>query len=102
VYKKHVTNAAKKMATEQNNIEQFMSLKELEQSIHTSLERMPPRYREVYVLRQDQLTVKQIANALNRPLDTVEKQLRKAKRLLTEHLKSENRLVTKPSQSCAA
>jgi RNA polymerase sigma-70 factor (family 1) len=102
VYKKHVTNAAKKMATEQNNIEQFMSLKELEQSIHTSLERMPPRYREVYVLRQDQLTVKQIANALNRPLDTVEKQLRKAKRLLTEHLKSENRLVSKPAGACAA
>jgi RNA polymerase sigma-70 factor (family 1) len=102
VYKKHVTNAAKKMATEQNNIEQFMSLKELEQSIHTSLERMPPRYREVYVLRQDQLTVKQIANALNRPLDTVEKQLRKAKRLLTEHLKTENRVVTKTPQSFAA
>jgi RNA polymerase sigma-70 factor (family 1) len=102
VYKKHVTNAAKKMATEQNNIEQFMSLKELEQSIQTSLERMPPRYREVYVLRQDQLTVKQIANALNRPLDTVEKQLRKAKRLLTEHLKTENRVVTKSPQSCAA
>ncbi|MGZ3952507.1 MAG: sigma-70 family RNA polymerase sigma factor, partial [Flavisolibacter sp.] len=70
VYKKHVTNAARKIPTEQNNIEQSIFLKELEQSIHTSLERMPPRYKEVYVLRQDQLTVKQIAQALNRPLDT--------------------------------
>ena len=102
VYKKHVTNASKKMATQQNNIEQFIYLKELEQSIHTSLQRMPSRYREVYVLRQDQLTVKQIAQALNRPLDTVEKQLRKAKRLVTEHLKTEKRFVPKASQSCAA
>ena len=102
VYKKHVTNAARKTPTEQNNIEQLIYLKELEQSIHTSLQSMPPRYREVYVLRQDQLTVKQIAQALNRPLDTVEKQLRKAKHLLTEHLKTEKRLMPKDSQSSAA
>ena len=102
VYKKHVTNAARKIPTEQNNIEQFIYMKELEQSVHASLQRMPSRYREVYVLRQDQLTVKQIAQTLNRPLDTVEKQLRKAKHLLTEDLKTEKRLVAKCSQSSAA
>jgi len=102
VYKKHVTNASKKMAMHQNNIEQFIYLKELEQSIHSSLQQMPPRYREVYVLRQDQLTVKQIAQALNRPLDTVEKQLRKAKRLLTEHLKTNNNVIQKNTATCAA
>jgi RNA polymerase sigma-70 factor (ECF subfamily) len=102
VYKKHLTNAARKIPTEQNNIEQFIYMKELEQSVHASLQRMPPRYREVYVLRQDQLTVKQIAQTLNRPLDTVEKQLRKAKHLLTEDLKTEKRLVAKCSEFSAA
>ncbi len=102
VYKKHLTNASKRMLKEQNNIEQSIYLKELEKSIHLSLQRMPLRCREVYVLRQDQLTVKQIAQALNRPLDTVEKQLRKAKRLLTEHLIAENNVIQKSSTSFAA
>ena len=102
VYKKHVTNASKKFSTYQNNIEQSIYLKELEQSIHTSLQRMPTPCREVYVLRQDQLTVKQISQVLNRPLDTVEKQLRKAKRLLTEHLKTEKNVTQKAPASRAA
>jgi len=102
VYKKHVTNASKKFLTQQNNIEQSIYLKELEHSIHTSLQRMPSRCREVYVLRQDQLTVKQISQVLNRPLDTVEKQLRKAKRLLTEHLKMEKNVIQKAHAPCAA
>ena len=71
---------------QQNNVEQSIYFKELEKSVFASLQDMPARYREVYLLKQEQLTIKQISMALSRPLDTVEKQLRKAKKLLIEHL----------------
>jgi RNA polymerase sigma factor (sigma-70 family) len=89
VYRKHVTIAAKKRTSQQNNVEQSIYLKELQRSIFTSLKQMPVRCSEVYMLKQEQLTVKQISKALNRPTDTVEKQLRKAKKMLIEHLKAE-------------
>jgi RNA polymerase sigma-70 factor (family 1) len=87
VYRKHVTNAAKKRTTTQNNVEQSIYLKELQRSIFKSLKQMPARCSEVYLLKQEQLTVKQISQALNRPSDTVEKQLRKAKKMLIEDLR---------------
>ncbi|MFL5739800.1 MAG: sigma-70 family RNA polymerase sigma factor [Flavisolibacter sp.] len=86
VYKKHITIAGKRRMVQQNNVEQSIYLKELEKSVFASLQDMPERYREVYLLKQEQLTIKQISMALSRPLDTVEKQLRKAKKLLIEHL----------------
>jgi RNA polymerase sigma-70 factor (ECF subfamily) len=89
VYKKHVTNAAKKKVSSQNNVEQSIYLKELQKSIFKSLRQMPARCSEVYLLKQEQLTVNQISQALNRPTDTVEKQLRKAKKMLIEDLRSE-------------
>ena len=89
VYRKHITIAAKKRMSPLNNVEQSLYLKELEKSIFNSLQRMPTRCSEVYVLKQEQLTVKQISKALNRPTDTVEKQLRKARKMLIEHLKTE-------------
>jgi DNA-directed RNA polymerase specialized sigma24 family protein len=48
---------------------------------------MPTRCSEVYLLKQEQLTVKQISQTLSRPTDTVEKQLRKAKKTLIEDLR---------------
>jgi RNA polymerase sigma factor (sigma-70 family) len=89
VYKKHINLAAKRRLTHQNNVEQSIAFKELEKSIFASLQHMSERYREVYLLKQEQLTIKQISQTLNRPLDTVEKQLRKAKKLLIEHLQSQ-------------
>jgi len=89
VYRKHITIAGKRRMVSQNNVEQSIHLKELEKSIFTSLQQMPTRCSEVYLLKQEQLTVKQISKALNRPTDTVEKQLRKAKKMLVEHLNSE-------------
>lgn len=89
VYRKHVTNAAKRKTTTQNNVEQSIYLKELQQSIFHSLQQMPTRCSEVYLLKQEQLTVKQISKALNRPTDTVEKQLRKAKKMLIADLQYE-------------
>ena len=89
VYRKHVTNAAKRKMTPQNNVEQSIYLKELQRAIFKSLKHMPTRCSEVYLLKQEQLTVKQISQALNRPMDTVEKQLRRAKKMLIEDLSSE-------------
>lgn len=93
VYRKHVTSAAKKKMTSQNNVEQSIYLKELQKSIFKSLKQMPTRCSEVYLLKQEQLTVKQISQALNRPTDTVEKQLRKAKKMLIEDLRGVDSFV---------
>jgi RNA polymerase sigma-70 factor (family 1) len=89
VYKKHVNIAARRKTVQQNNVEQSIYLKELEKSIHHSLEKMPARCSEVYLLKQEQMTLKEISKALNRPADTVEKQLRRAKKLLIEQLSTQ-------------
>ena len=88
VYQKHMNIAAKRKTAPQNNVEQSLYLKELQHTIFASLQRMPAKCSEVYLLKQEQLTVKQIAKALNRPSDTVEKQLRKAKKMLIDHLQT--------------
>lgn len=87
VYRKHINLAAKKKMSSQNNVEQTIYMKELQHSISKSLKQMPARCSEVYLLKQEQLTVKQISQALDRPADTVEKQLRKAKKMLIQDLK---------------
>jgi RNA polymerase sigma-70 factor (ECF subfamily) len=88
LYKKHVQMAVSAEAGMHNNVEQFMNLTELRGEIARSLNRMPAKYREVYLLYDEHhYTVKKIAAILNRPVDTVEKQLRKALSLLRNHLK---------------
>jgi RNA polymerase sigma-70 factor (ECF subfamily) len=78
----------------QNDVEQFINLVDLQNEIAHSLEQMPLKYREVYVLhKQNHFTIKKIALILKRPSDTVEKQLRRAKALLRVHLK-DNMLIT--------
>ncbi len=87
VYKRHLSMAARIGVNSQNNVEQSMNLKDLQDTIAVLLNRMPARCREVYVLRdRDQLTLKRISEILHRPINTVEKQLRRATRLLREEL----------------
>jgi RNA polymerase sigma-19 factor, ECF subfamily len=87
VYNKHMTLAVKKNSISQNNVEQFVHLKQLQQQISFSLSQMPSKYREVYMLHdQNNYTVKKISAILQRPADTVEKQLRKATKILRDHL----------------
>jgi len=95
VYKKHVTTAGReKLANnDNNNVEQSINLMELEKEISFSLDHMSEKCKEVYVLHeQEACTVKKISTILNRPVDTVEKQLRKAVYLLRDHLR-EKRIV---------
>jgi DNA-directed RNA polymerase specialized sigma24 family protein len=71
----------------QNNVEQFMDMKELEDEISFSLSRMPVKCKEVYVLHhQNKVTLKNISALLSRPVDTIEKQFRKATSILRNHL----------------
>jgi RNA polymerase sigma-70 factor (ECF subfamily) len=88
IYSRHVRiagNSRSSIGT--NDVEQFMGMAELEREISVCLSRMPEKCREVYLMyQQTQGTLKHMAIHLNRPVDTVEKQLRKAIRLLRIHL----------------
>jgi RNA polymerase sigma-70 factor (ECF subfamily) len=89
VYKKHVAVAGKAMhaLTPINDIDQLMDVNDLEKEIFYCLNKMPARQREVYVLvKQEACPLKKAAEMLNRPVETVEKQLRKAVRLVQAHL----------------
>ncbi|MCU7552297.1 sigma-70 family RNA polymerase sigma factor [Chitinophagaceae bacterium LB-8] len=88
VYKRHVMLAINEDPKKQNDVEQFINMIELQKEITLSLKQMPLKYSEVYVLHnQNYFTIKKIASILNRPVNTVEKQLRKAKALLRNNLK---------------
>jgi RNA polymerase sigma-19 factor, ECF subfamily len=89
VYKKHISIASKGNSESNNNVEQFINLAELRKGIDQSVKQMPAKYREVYVLHdRHQYSTRKIAALLNRPVDTVEKQLRKAFALLRGDLKN--------------
>jgi RNA polymerase sigma-70 factor (ECF subfamily) len=96
VYKKHINIAAHKSTGSQNNVDQFISMKELQEEISVSLKCMPLKCKEVYLLHdRDDFTVKKISQMLSRPVDTVEKQLRRAKTHLRNSLLSTNEYATK-------
>ena len=87
VYKKHLGIACSSRSITQNNVDQFINLRQLQEEISSSLNEMPAKCREVYLLHdQSHLTMRKISEILKRPVDTVEKQFRKA----TKHL--QNRL----------
>lgn len=89
VYKKHINIAASKTARLQNDVDQFIYVRELQEEISSSLKCMPSKCKEVYLLHdQDQFTLKKISELLSRPVDTVEKQLRRAKKHLRSSLQS--------------
>jgi RNA polymerase sigma factor (sigma-70 family) len=88
VYKKHLLSFASSEKTSQTNTEQLVDLKELQERVSFFVRKMPPKYREVYLLRdQTNFTVRKMSAFLNRPVDTVEKQLRKATWFLRNNLK---------------
>jgi RNA polymerase sigma factor (sigma-70 family) len=92
VYKKHLKKAGHSGAGACNDVEQSIDLIELQKGIRFSLKRMPVKYSEVYILHdENSYTLKKISEILDRPVDTIEKQLRKARCLLRNDLR-ENRL----------
>jgi RNA polymerase sigma-70 factor (family 1) len=94
VYRKHINIAATRIMLSQNNVEQSIYMKELQEEIYFSLECMPSKYKEVYLLHErDHFTIRGISATLGRPVDTVEKQLRKAKRMLQNFLTLYNHMT---------
>ena len=90
LYRKHLSNAARSsLRVEQNTVEKNIGIKELQKAIWVSVHCMPVKYRQVYELRNDHLTVKKIAEVLRRPADTVEKQLYKVNQVIREKLNAE-------------
>ena len=89
IYKKHVSVAGKAMHAQPpiNDIDLLMDVNDLKKEIYDCLNKMSDRQREVYVLiKQEAYTLKKAAEILNRPVQTVEKQLRKAVQLVQLHL----------------
>ena len=87
IYRKHISRAWETVDNKQNNVEQFLSLKELQKDISGCVDSMPAKYRQVIELSDHGLlTVKKIAAVLKRPPNTVDKQLRRANLLLRVHL----------------
>ncbi len=69
--------------------EQELLGKEAERRLRDAVEALPPKYREVFVLRQAQgLSYEEIAGLLGLPLGTVEARLFRARRRLLERLQA--------------
>lgn len=87
LYQKHIALAAKRIMASHNNVEQAINFMDLQSKINDTLCSMPEKYRTVYLLHdKNQYTVKKISEVLNRPVNTVEKQLRKAMYILRDRL----------------
>ncbi|MBO9203884.1 MULTISPECIES: RNA polymerase sigma factor [Niastella] len=87
LYKKHITLAGKRIMSSHNNVEQAINFMDVQKKINDTLCEMPEKYRVVYLLHdKNNFTVKKISEALNRPVNTVEKQLRKAMYMLRDRL----------------
>jgi RNA polymerase sigma-70 factor (ECF subfamily) len=90
VYKKHIAMAGQSLNAIQtgNEVENFLDEQELEREIFICLNKLPAKYREVFILnKQEAYTLKKTAEILQRPVNTVEKQLRKAVRHVQEYLR---------------
>lgn len=87
LYQKHITLAGKSMMASHNNVEQAIDFMDVQNKINDTLCQMPEKYRTVYLLHdKNHFTVKKISEILNRPVNTVEKQLRKAICILRDRL----------------
>ena len=87
LYQKHITLAGKGIMASHNNVEQAINFMDVQNKINDTLCQMPEKYRTVYLLHdKNQFTVKKISEVLNRPVNTVEKQLRKAVYILRDRL----------------
>jgi RNA polymerase sigma-70 factor (ECF subfamily) len=89
-YQKHTLSAASTGNNTTNNVEQFIDLMDARKGVENRLLHMNPKYREVYLMNKEHgYSIRQIAEALDRPPSTVEKQLCKALVLLRKSLKKE-------------
>ena len=73
---------------ENNYIEDRLHYEELARALESSVQNLPEKLRKVYLLsRKEHLTYKEIAEQEQIPVDTVEKQMGRALKILRENLK---------------
>ncbi len=73
---------------QQNPIEDWFYYEELSMVLEKSIENMPEKFRRAYWLsRKENLSYKEIASQLSLPIDTVEKHIGKALKILRKNLK---------------
>jgi RNA polymerase sigma-70 factor, ECF subfamily len=78
IYKRHLRSACQMQKTFDTSTDESITLREIRSRIDQTLSRLPHTHREVYVLNKDcQFPLGKIAQILNRPLSTIEKQLKK-------------------------
>ncbi|RPD39245.1 RNA polymerase sigma-70 factor [Chitinophaga barathri] len=71
-----------------DTVHMSMQARELEQKLHTALEKLPERCREVFILsRKEQLKYAEIATVMNISVKTVENQMGKALKILHQELR---------------
>lgn len=69
-------------------IEDAVYYEELAEALAKSVEKLPEKYKKVYTLsRYENFSYKQISKHLNIPIDTVEKHMGKALKMLRENLR---------------
>jgi RNA polymerase sigma-19 factor, ECF subfamily len=86
-YNRHIGLFKRLCSPGTNDVEQTVNRNELQREIMVCLNGMPEKYRQVYMLyNEGRCPLKEIAVILERPVDTVEKQFRKAVFLLRQHL----------------
>ncbi|KAA3438197.1 RNA polymerase sigma factor [Rufibacter hautae] len=91
---KHVHQAASTKEEAYHHVELSVEYNELAHALQFHVEQMPDRNREVYLLNREQhLSVSEVAQHLQRPVSTVEKQLKKAISYLRLHLQDYFALV---------
>lgn len=87
-YRRHLQRVGDIEMPDHYSFQQLIDQSDLENNIEKYIGSLPDRYREVYFLyRRKGLRVKEIAELLQRPANTVDKQLRKILSLLRSYLK---------------
>lgn len=87
IYQKHLVLAWHDTGDRYIDFKEQLETIDLQKRINSCVEQLPDKYKEVYILRKHQeFTLKRISETLKRPVDTVDKQLRKAIFLLRERL----------------
>lgn len=70
-----------------NSIEEYIDFKELDKKIQSSIDNLPSKRKEIFLLsRREGCTNQEIANRLNISVSTVENQMNKALRYLREYI----------------
>jgi RNA polymerase sigma-70 factor (ECF subfamily) len=87
VYRKHVSSLGGRMLLLSNETEETILYNEMQGKVNNALSVMPHKCRQVYALTKEyRMTVSYTARILERPVGTVEKQLRKAIGILRDGL----------------